>query len=163
MANGRPVVPLGFSGGARTAWIIAQCLLAQKVSVPTLVILDGSTRQSVGRRHVGRAILRWLRPRTAADRYLLALSYAGRRWHLGKRLQRLPLDIYEVRCPDRAGNNWGDPQLSLWHEVARSVKPLDLECGHQRIVKPPILPEVAQVVRVACGLSIDGVDKGCFE
>jgi thioesterase domain-containing protein/acyl carrier protein len=153
MAKGRPVVPLGFSGGARTAWIVAQCLLAQKVNVPTVVILDGSTHQSIGKRHLGRAILRWLRPRTAADRYLLALSYAGRRWHLGKRLQRLPLDVCEVRCPDRAGNFWGDPELSLWSDFAQSVKQLDLDCEHQRIVKPPILPEVAEFVRQALRIS----------
>ena len=158
MAKGRPVVPLGFSGGARTAWIVAQYLLAQKVSVPTLVILDGSTHQSIGKRHLGRALLRWLRPRTAADRYLLALSYAGRRWHIGKRLKRLPLSIYEVRCPDRAGNFWGDPGLSLWSEFAQSVKHLDIDCEHQRLVKPPILPEIAEIVRDACGLTAVGED-----
>jgi len=161
MANGRPVVPLGFSGGARAAWIVAGYLLAQDISVPNVLILDGSTRQSVGGRHLKRAILRWLRPRSPADRYLLKLSYACRRWQLGKRLQQLPLDIFEVRCTDRPGeNNWGNPELSMWDEFSSSVKSLDIDCDHQRIVKPPILPEIAEVVKTACGLSTDSGAPG---
>lgn len=155
LANGRPVVPLGFSGGARAAWIVAEHLLGLGISVPTLLILDGSPRQSVGGRHLRRAILRWLRPRTAADRYLLALSYAGRRWNMGKRLERLPLNIFEVRCPDRPGNQWGNPELSMWDEFANSVTSLDVTCDHQRIAKPPTLPEITEIVKLACGLSVD--------
>lgn len=149
-ARGRPVVPLGFSGGARTAWLIAEQLLACQCDVPALVILDGSTRQSIGKRHFGRALMRWLRPRSAADRYLLSLSYAGRRWHLGKRLRPLPLPVYEVRCPGRSDNHWGEPDASVWNEFARSVRTFDIDCDHQRIVKPPVLPEISRVVDLAC-------------
>lgn len=152
LAGGRPVVPLGFSGGARSAWLIGQALRELGLSLPALVVLDGNTRQSIGRRHLGRAILRWLRPRSAADRYLLSLSYAGRRWHLGKQLAPMPLTVYEVRCPDRAGNHWGDPGSSIWSEFAGSVHSFDMDCEHQRIVKPPIPPEISRVVRLACGL-----------
>jgi thioesterase domain-containing protein len=53
---------------------------------------------------------------------------------------------------------WGDPELSLWDDFAQSVKQLDLDCEHQRIVKPPILPEVAEFVRQACGLAIASDD-----
>jgi len=150
LAGGRPVVPLGFSGGARTAWIVAGYLLARQQTVPAVVVLDGGTRQSIGRRHFGRALMRLLRPRTAADRYLLSLSYAGRRWQLGKQLEQLSLQVYEVRCPDRPENHWGDTSSSVWHEFSRAVRSFDLDCDHQRLVKSPILPEVTRVVNLAC-------------
>jgi thioesterase domain-containing protein/acyl carrier protein/phenylacetate-coenzyme A ligase PaaK-like adenylate-forming protein len=156
LAKGRPVLPLGFSGGGRPAWLIAEQLLILGVAIPRVVILDGSTRQSIGKRHFWRAIKRLIRPRSPADRYLLALSYACRRWNLGKTLKQLPLDIDELRCPDRPGNYWGNPEQSLWSEFAMSVSAVDLDCEHQRIVKPPILPEVCNFVRRACALPENG-------
>lgn len=150
-AAGRTIIPLGYSGGARSAWLLAEHCIAAGAEVQTALVLDGSTRQRFGRRHLLRAVRRALRPRNATDRYLLKLSYAGRRWQMGKALYPLEVDVHEIRCVKEEAANQAEP-VSQWQALGRSLCSHNVEHDHYRLVRPPVPGDVVAIIRQACGL-----------
>lgn len=147
-ARGREIICLGYSGGARSAWLLAEHCLDVGAGLQRVLVLDGSTRQRLGRRHLLRAFRRLLRPRSAADRYLLGLSYAGRRWQLGKSLRPLPLELWEIRCEQTTG----EAGVSAWSGLADSHLQYSVPHDHYRLLRPPVPEDVLAIIRAASGL-----------
>ena len=94
---------------------------------------------------------RALCPRNATDRYLLKLSYAGRRWQMGKALYPLEVDVHEIRCVKEEAANQAEP-VSQWQALGRSLCSHNVEHDHYRLVRPPVPGDVVAIIRQACGL-----------